>query len=108
MLLESLPPRARPQPPGQPGACPYKAGEYAAGGLPMISCLGGELGDLLNHWEAGSSYNEGDVDSLYAAFEKYSTDPDLLELQSFNARHMAEALFDRTISYKKLTEFTLD
>jgi glycosyltransferase involved in cell wall biosynthesis len=27
-------------------ACPYKAGEYAAAGLPMISCLKGELGRL--------------------------------------------------------------
>jgi glycosyltransferase involved in cell wall biosynthesis len=46
-------------------ACPYKAGEYAAAGLPMISCLKGELGNLLNQWNAGTEYNEGDAASLH-------------------------------------------
>lgn len=59
-------------------ACPYKAGEYAAAGLPMLSCLGGELNDLLKQWNAGSEYNEGDAASLHAAFEKYSTDLGIL------------------------------
>ena len=89
-------------------ACPYKAGEYAAAGLPMLSCLGGELGQLLNTWNAGSGYNEGDVDSLHAAFESYSTNWDLLKQQRFNARNMAEALFDRNKTYPKLAEFILD
>ena len=52
-------------------ACPYKAGEYAAAGLPMLSCLGGELDNLLKQWNAGSEYEEGDAASLQAAFEKY-------------------------------------
>ena len=86
-------------------ACPYKAGEYAAAGLPMISCLGGELGGLLNQWNAGTEYNEGDAASLQAASEGYSDNLDLLKQHSLNAKNMAEELFDREISYQKLAEF---
>ena len=50
-------------------ACPYKAAEYAAAGLPILSCLGGELEKLLCQYNAGSEYKEGDVDSLYIAFQ---------------------------------------
>ena len=89
-------------------ACPYKAGEYAAAGLPMVSCLGGELNDLLKQWHAGSEYNEGDAASLHAAFKKYSTDPQLLNQQSINARSMGEALFDRSETYFNLVEFILN
>lgn len=86
-------------------ACPYKAGEYAAAGLPMISCLDGELNELLAKWQAGCEYKEGDVESLYAAFEKYSTDLALLAQQGRNARKMAETLFDRQKTYAKLAAF---
>jgi glycosyltransferase involved in cell wall biosynthesis len=88
-------------------ACPYKAGEYAAAGLPMLSCLGGELGDLLKRWGAGSEYNEGDAASLQAAFDNTSNDPDLLNQQSLNTRKMAEALFDRKKTYAELAAFIL-
>jgi hypothetical protein len=89
-------------------ACPYKAGEYAAAGLPMLSCLGGELGDLLDRWKAGSRYNEGDAASLQAAFKNVSENLDLLNQQRLNARNMAEALFDRSRAYPKLAEFILN
>lgn len=88
-------------------ACPYKAGEYAAAGLPMRSCLGGELGDLLKRWGAGSEYNEGDAASLQAAFDKYLSYPDLLKQQRLNARKLAEALFDRKKTYAELAAFII-
>ncbi len=88
-------------------ACPYKAGEYAAAGLPMISCLGGELNERLAQWNAGSEYKEGDAASLQAAFEKYLSEPEILKQQSLNTRKMAEALFDRETTYQELTEFIL-
>jgi len=88
-------------------ACPYKAGEYAAASLPIISCLEGELGELLSYWNAGSEYNEGDVASLHAAFRSYSNDLDLLKQQRLNARKMAEALFDREKTYQELSKFIL-
>ena len=45
--------------------------------------------------------------SLHTAFEKYSTDPNLLKQQSLNARNMAEALFDREKTYAELAAFIL-
>jgi hypothetical protein len=96
-----------PNRPGSLVACPNKACEYSAAGSPMLSCLGGELGALLKTWDAGTEYNEGDVDSLDTAFQKYSTDPDVLKQQSLNARKMAEALFDRKETFSELTEFIL-
>ena len=71
----------------------------------MLSCLRGELNQLLSGWNAGSEYNEGDEDSLHAAFQKYLSDPDILKQQSLNARKMAEALFDRETTYQELAEF---
>ena len=96
-----------PNRPGSLVACPYKAGEYAAAGLPMLSCLGGELKQLLTQWDAGSEYKEGDAASLQAAFKSYSTDPEVLKQQSLKARKMAEALFDRETSYQELAGFIL-
>ena len=60
-LLESSHLALVPNRPDSLVACPYKAGEYAAAGLPMLSCLNGELGKLLKQWDAGSEYNEGDA-----------------------------------------------
>jgi hypothetical protein len=74
----------------------------------MVSCLGGELGDLLKQWGAGSEYNEGDAASLQAAFKNTSNDPDLLEHQGLNAGKMAEALFDRERSYAALAAFIIE
>ncbi len=105
VLLESSHLALVPNRPDSLVACPYKAGEYAAAGLPMISCLNGELGNLLKQWDAGSEYKEGDAASLQAAFEKYSTDPNLLKQQRLNARNMAEALFDRAEIYQQFAQF---
>lgn len=72
----------------------------------MISCLGGELGQLLEHWNAGTEYKEGDVESLHAAFEQYF-DLILLKQQSLGAQKLAAHLFDRKKSYQALMEFIL-
>jgi hypothetical protein len=73
----------------------------------MLSCLGGELKQLLAQWDAGSEYKEGDATSLQSAFKSYSTDPEVLKQQSLKARKMAEALFDRETSYQELAGFIL-
>ncbi len=87
-------------------ACPYKAGEYAAASLPMISCLGGELGRLLEQWKAGAEYVEGSSESLYFAFQRYSNNK-TLEQHSSNAFDLAEELFDRDRTYPDLAKFIL-
>lgn len=89
-------------------ACPYKAGEYAGAGLPMISCLNGEFNNLLHEWNAGLSYHPESIPSLYNAIKKYSTDLELLNNQSTNSRKMAEYFFDREKTYKKFSKFIVN
>ena len=89
-------------------AIPNKACEYAAASLPTLTCLHGEYTRMLEKWNAGFQYKEGDCASLNTAFEKYLSDPDSLKLQSANARKMAEALFDRETTYAELAKFILD
>ena len=74
----------------------------------MLSCLTGELNQLLSEWNAGSKYTEGDAASLQAAFENYLTNTELLNQHSQNAREMAEALFDRETTYQKLADFIIE
>ena len=88
-------------------ACPYKAGEYAAAGLPIVSCLEGELSTLLRDWDSGTTYTEGSISSLYKALRKYYTNKDLLKRQRLNVRKMAEQLFDRKKTYPELVKFIL-
>ena len=89
-------------------ACPYKAGEYAGAGLAIISCLNGEFNRLLNSWNSGLNYEEGNVQSLYNAIIKYVNDFDLLNKHCFNARKMAENLFDQKKTYKNFSKFIIN
>jgi glycosyltransferase involved in cell wall biosynthesis len=89
-------------------ACPYKASEYAAAGLPILSCLQGEFSNLLKTWNAGSEYKEGDPESLQAAFENYSNHPELLTTHGHGARQMAATLFDRSQTYPRFADFIVE
>ena len=73
----------------------------------MLSCLGGELGQLLSECNAGTEYTESDAESLHAVFGRYLTDLNLLEQQRHNTQKMAEALFDRKQTYAALAAFIL-
>ncbi len=88
-------------------AVPYKAADYAAAGLPMLSCLGNELGGLLAEFGAGTPYAFRDAASLVAALRSYFDVPDRLPLQSKGARSLAEARFDRRREYPRLAAFIL-
>ncbi|MDQ8209150.1 glycosyltransferase [Coraliomargarita sp. SDUM461003] len=88
-------------------ACPAKICELTAAGLPILSCLGGELKQLLDTWNAGSNYNEGNAESLDIALKEYADNRRLLKGQGDNAKKMARALFDRNQTYYKLTQFIL-
>lgn len=86
-------------------ACPYKASEYAAAGLPMISCLKGEFSHLINTWRAGCEYEQGNIKSLQHAFSMYQINHTKLREHSVNALSMAMSLFDRSKTYKSLATF---
>jgi glycosyltransferase involved in cell wall biosynthesis len=72
-------------------AMPNKSIEYLAGGLPIMSCLRGQIGKLINTEDCGFSYTEGDVTSLATQFQRALNEPDTFE----DKGHKARALYDR-------------
>jgi glycosyltransferase involved in cell wall biosynthesis len=87
--------------------CPYKAAEYAAAGLPMITCLGGEFASLLTTWRAGTVIPDHDPAALAEALDHYAQHPATLREVGQQSRYLAEAAFDRRITYRRLAEFML-
>lgn len=56
-----------------PDSCvgvPYKLADYAAAGLPVVECLGGETGEIAERFGCGVHYRAGDAGSLAAALAK--------------------------------------
>ena len=56
-----------------PDSCvgvPYKLADYAAAGLRIVECLGGETHTLVELFHAGAHYEPGDVQSLVAALSQ--------------------------------------
>lgn len=86
-------------------ACPYKASDYTAFGLPIINCLEGEFKEMVNQWSIGLNYIEGNTASLKECLNQYSTSKELIVSHSTNSRKMAEKLFDKAITYPALAKF---
>ena len=58
-----------------PDSCvgvPYKLADYAAAGLRIVECLGGETRELVERFHAGAHYEPGDARSLVAALSQPS------------------------------------
>lgn len=53
---------------------PYKLADYAAAGLPVLSSLDGETGELLRQHRAGTTYDARDVQSFITAVTRLETD----------------------------------
>lgn len=70
---------------------PYKLADYAAAGLGVVSCLGGESGTLLARYGAGAEYRWGDVDSLAVAIRSLA---ERLPAVRSASRKLAESEFD--------------
>ena len=49
---------------------PYKLADYAASGLRIVECLGGETRSLVERFHAGAHYEPGDVTSLVVALSQ--------------------------------------
>lgn len=80
-------------------AVPYKIGDYLAHGIPVLSTIDGELGDLIRGFECGAVYRSCDVDSLVASIEKYIDQADLLGRSKENASACFLNAFDRRKLY---------
>jgi glycosyltransferase involved in cell wall biosynthesis len=80
-------------------AVPYKACDYAAAGLALVSALPGELARLVDDHRAGLGYRAGDSASLAAAIARVAIDRRLLASLREGSRSLAAAAFDRTLTY---------
>lgn len=74
--------------------------EMMAAGLPVVTTLGSELSELLDHWGAASTFAVGDADALSAHLLALSTDPELLQRMQAASR---EAIANR-LSFQATTE----
>ena len=53
---------------------PNKVIEYLSAGLPVISGIDGEIKQLIDQYDCGVVYQEGDIDALTSIFELISLD----------------------------------
>ena len=71
-------------------AVPYKAGNYLAAGLPVLSSLPGELADLLAGHQAGEGYLHGNPNDLFEKLQRHADDP----RHGLRAKQAAKTLFE--------------
>lgn len=84
---------------------PNKIVEYLSGGLPVITCLTGEVPRLLETYNCGLVYESGSAEKLAQVIEKLMADEPTRKKMAVNARQAFEARFnadhvlDEMISY---------
>lgn len=84
---------------------PNKIVEYLSGGLPVITCLTGEVSRLLETYNCGLVYESGSAEKLAQVIEKLMADESTRKKMAVNARQAFEAKFnadhvlDEMISY---------
>ena len=88
-------------------AVPYKAGEYFAHGLPILSSIDGELGDLVREYRCGAVYSEQDATALADRIQEYAQNQDLLDQAKLQARACFDAQFDRAKTYPAFAKWIL-
>lgn len=74
-LLESSDAGVVPMFPASCVGVPYKLADYAAAGLRILECLGGETGELVSRYHAGVHYEPGNLESLEAALARLAEAP---------------------------------
>jgi len=89
---------------GIPDAMPNKVFEYLSAGLPLMTCLSGELRDLVESCRIGYHYRDGDHASLLAGIRKIAADGNLVEKMSQNARSVFEERFTADTIYGAYAE----
>jgi glycosyltransferase involved in cell wall biosynthesis len=83
---------------------PNKAIEYMAGGLPILTCLSGELQKIIYKHECGLYWKEGSVDELVGVVEVISTNKMLREKMAFNSSKLFKDEFVAGKIYGRLID----
>ena len=87
---------------------PNKSIEYLSAGLPIVSSLKGVLGDLLNAYNCGVTYDSENSDDLVSTLINLFDHPEFLKEMSKNAfalykeKFVAEKVYNDMINYLEL------
>ena len=84
---------------------PNKAFEYLSAGLPIVSCLNGELRRLLETNLCGLHYREGDPSNLADSLITLHDSPCLRQDLSDRGKALFEAKFRATVVYSAMAEY---
>ncbi len=87
---------------------PNKAVEYMAGGLPVLTCLGGELQAMLRQHGCGVFWNEGDATGLADAINRLIGDPEARQRMADNAASAYSENFVAQVVYGRLIDHLCD
>jgi glycosyltransferase involved in cell wall biosynthesis len=83
---------------------PNKPIEYMSGALPIVTCLGGVLGALIERERCGIRYQEGDSSSLVEALEMLMTNPELADQLGRNSHRLYKERFDADTVYSRMVD----
>ena len=87
---------------------PNKSIEYLSAGLPIVSSLKGVLGDLINNYNCGITYESENADDLVSKLIDLFNHPKILKEMSKNAfdlyreKFVAEKVYNEMIDYLEL------
>ncbi|WP_269527019.1 glycosyltransferase family 4 protein [Coraliomargarita parva] len=80
-------------------AVPYKAGDYLAYGMPLLSTIDGELGALIRKYACGGVYQAGSPEALSGLICRFAKDRETLLAAKQGARACFDGHFDRSQIY---------
>ena len=83
---------------------PNKVVEYMAGGLPLLSCLTGEVDKLLREEQCGITWSEGNAGSLVTAIERLRLEPGLRSQMADNSAFVFRSRFVADTVYGRLSD----
>lgn len=84
---------------------PNKIFEYAAGGLPTLSGVDGEVGNFLRVNDIGYIYKDGSVQSLVDIIESLAGEPLVLAKKGANARKIFCRSYESRIVSQQIVDF---
>ncbi len=84
---------------------PNKPIEYLAGGLPVLTCLDGELARLIHSERCGLVYGDGNAQELAGAVRYLVANPAARADMAANARRCYEAQFQADLVYANMTDY---
>lgn len=87
-----------------PQGLPNKIGEYACGGLAIVSSLGGEGAELLRRYDSALQFRPDRPDELVAALRILAGDPARLRTLRSNSRRLYVEHFDARSIYTSMAE----